>query len=137
MNIRKFAIAFAAFAAISAYAQDDEVTSFEDFDEPVVESSATNGDANGNASDARDNAAVSGAASTSASSEDVTKLDLLSVETESEAEQAAIAKQVEMVSTIDAAELQNTSKSVSKAINSASGVKVRKSGGMAQCSRKG
>ena len=130
MNIRKFAIAFAACAAISAYAQDDEVTSFEDFDEPVVESSATNGDANGNASDARDNAAVSGAASTSASSEDVTKLDLLSVETESEAEQAAIAKKVETVSTIDAAELQNTSKSVSKAINSASGVKVRKSGGM-------
>ena len=130
MNIRKFAIAFAAFAAISAYAQDDEVTSFEDFDEPVVESSATNGDANGNASDARDNAAVSGAASTSASSEDVTKLDLLSVETESESEQAAIAKKVETVSTIDAAELQNTSKSVSKAINSTSGVKVRKSGGM-------
>ena len=122
--------AFAAFAAISAYAQDDEVTSFEDFDEPVVESSATNGDANGNASDARDNAAVSGAASTSASSEDVTKLDLLSVETESESEQAAIAKKVETVSTIDAAELQNTSKSVSKAINSTSGVKVRKSGGM-------
>ena len=104
MNIRKFAIAFATFVAISAYAQDDEITSFEDFDEPVVESSA--------------------------SSEDVTKLDLLSVETESEAEQAAIAKQVETVSTIDAAELQNTSKSISKAINSASGVKVRKSGGM-------
>ena len=145
MNIRKFAIAFAACAAISAYAQDDEVTSFEDFDEPVAESnatnneisevnaaggSATNGDANGYASDARDNAAVSGAASTSASSEEVTKLDLLSVETEAEAEQAAIAKQVETVSTIDAAELQNTSKSISKAINSASGVKVRKSGGM-------
>ena len=111
--------AFAAFAVVSAYAQDDEVTSFEDFDEPAVESSATNGDA-----------ATNGAASASTDSEDVTKLDLLSVETESEAEQAAIAKQVETVSTIDAAELQNTSKSVSKAINSASGVKVRKSGGM-------
>jgi len=132
MNIRKFAIAFAAFAVVSAYAQDDEVTSFEDFDEPIVESSATNDGANGNANapDARDNATVNGVASTSASSEDVTKLDLLSVETESEAEQAAIAKQVETVSTIDAAELQNTSKSISKAINSASGVKVRKSGGM-------
>ena len=124
--------AFATFVAISAYAQDDEVTSFEDFDEPIVESSATNDGANGNANapDARDNATVNGVASTSASSEDVTKLDLLSVETESEAEQAAIAKQVETVSTIDAAELQNTSKSISKAINSASGVKVRKSGGM-------
>ena len=130
MNIRKFAIAFAACAAISAYAQDDEVTSFEDFDEPVVESFATNGDTNANASVSSENAATNGVASASASSEDVTKLDLLSVETESEAEQAAIAKQVETVSTIDAAELQNTSKSVSKAINSASGVKVRKSGGM-------
>ena len=129
-KVNSLFIVFALIAFSLAYAQDDEVTSFEDFDEPVVESSATNGDANGNASDARDNAAVSGAASTSASSEDVTKLDLLSVETESEAEQAAIAKKVETVSTIDAAELQNTSKSVSKAINSASGVKVRKSGGM-------
>ena len=136
MNLRKMKnivfAAFATFVAISAYAQDDEVTSFEDFDEPIVESSATNDGANGNANapDARDNATVNGVASTSASSEDVTKLDLLSVETESEAEQAAIAKQVETVSTIDAAELQNTSKSISKAINSASGVKVRKSGGM-------
>ena len=125
MNIRKFATVFAAFAAfavVSAYAQDDEVTSFEDFDEPVAESNATDA-SNGDASEVN-------AAGGSASSEDVTKLDLLSVETESEAEQAAIAKQVETVSTIDAAELQNTSKSVSKAINSASGVKVRKSGGM-------
>ena len=114
--------AFAAFAVVSAYAQDDEVTSFEDFDEPVAESNATDA-SNGGASEVN-------AAGASTSSEDVTKLDLLSVETESEAEQAAIAKQVETVSTIDAAELQNTSKSVSKAINSASGVKVRKSGGM-------
>jgi len=125
MNIRKFATVFAAFAAfavVSAYAQDDEVTSFEDFDEPVAESNATD-TSNGGASEVN-------AAGASTSSEDVTKLDLLSVETESEAEQAAIAKQVETVATIDAAELANTSKSVSKAINSASGVKVRKSGGM-------
>ena len=85
----------------SIFAQDDEVTSFEDFEEPVA-----------------------------ASSESVTKLDLLSVETDAEAEQDAIAKKVESVLTIDAAELQNTSKTVSKAINSSSGVKVRKSGGM-------
>ena len=124
MNIRKFAVSFAAvaaFAVVSAYAQNDEVTSFEDFDEPVAESNATDVGASETRGDA---------AGVSANSEDVTKLDLLSVETESEAEQAAIAKQVETVSTIDAAELQNTSKSVSKAINSASGVKVRKSGGM-------
>jgi outer membrane receptor protein involved in Fe transport len=118
-KIKKIAIAFAAFAAISAYAQDDEVTSFEDFDEPVAESNATSNDVS-----------EVNTAGSSAGSEEVTKLDLLSVETESEAEQAAIAKKMETVSTIDAAELQNTSKSVSKAINSASGVKVRKSGGM-------
>lgn len=96
-----FAAALAAFGVSSVFAQDDEVTSFDDFEEPVA-----------------------------ASSESVTKLDLLSVETDAEAEQAALAKKVETVSTIDAAELQNTSKTVSKAINSSSGVKVRKSGGM-------
>ena len=122
MNIRKFAFtAVAAFAVVSAYAQDDEVTSFEDFDEPAAESSATDVGVSETRGDA---------AGASTSSEDVTKLDLLSVETESAAAPAALAKQVETVSTIDAAELQNTSKSVSKAINSASGVKVRKSGGM-------
>ena len=81
MNLRKMKnivfAAFAAFAVVSAYAQDDEVTSFEDFDEPVAESNATDA-SNGGASEVN-------AAGASTSSEDVTKLDLLSVETESEA----------------------------------------------------
>ncbi len=126
MNIYKrmrFVLACAAVLTVAVFAQDDEVTQFDDFadenESPAISTDAANVSANGAA-----------ATNSSANSEDVTKLDLLSVETESEAEQAAIAKQVETVSTIDAAELQNTSKSISKAINSASGVKVRKSGGM-------
>ena len=126
MNIYKrmrFVLACAAVLTVAVFAQDDEVTQFDDFadenENSAISTDATNFSANGAA-----------AANSSANSEDVTKLDLLSVETDAEAEQAAIAKQVETVSTIDAAELQNTSKSVSKAINSASGVKVRKSGGM-------
>ena len=126
MNIYKrmrFVLACAAVLTVAVFAQDDEVTQFDDFaddnESPAISTDAANVSANGAA-----------ATNSSANSEDVTKLDLLSVETESEAEQAAIAKQVETVSTIDAAELQNTSKTVSKAINSASGVKVRKSGGM-------
>ncbi len=126
MNIYKrmrFVLACAAVLTVAVFAQDDEVTQFDDFadenESPAISTDAANVSANGAA-----------ATNSSANSEDVTRLDLLSVETESEAEQAAIAKQVETVSTIDAAELQNTSKSISKAINSASGVKVRKSGGM-------
>ena len=126
MNIYKrmrFVLACAVVLTVAVFAQDDVVTQFDDFadenESPTISTDAANVSANGAA-----------ATNSSANSEDVTKLDLLSVETESEAEQAAIAKQVETVSTIDAAELQNTSKTVSKAINSASGVKVRKSGGM-------
>ena len=119
----RFVLACAAVLTVAVFAQDDEVTQFDDFadenESPAISTDAANVSANGAA-----------ATNSSANSEDVTRLDLLSVETESEAEQAAIAKQVETVSTIDAAELQNTSKSISKAINSASGVKVRKSGGM-------
>ena len=121
-KIKKLVLISVAFFAVLAHAQDDEVTSFEDFEEPVVENYTTDNvvkDEGGKTS-----------AKASASSESVTRLDLLSVETDAEAEQAAIAKKVETVSTIDAAELQNTSKTVSKAINSSSGVKVRKSGGM-------
>ena len=119
----RFVLACAAVLTVAVFAQDDEVTQFDDFadenESPAISTDAANVSANGAA-----------ATNSSANSEDVTRLDLLSVETESEAEQAAIAKKVESVSMIDAAELQNTSKSISKAINSTSGVKVRKSGGM-------
>lgn len=110
------AIIMVAFGAMAARAQDDEITSIDDFlEETAPESSETHGEA-------------TSAPVTNAS--DVTQLDELSVESDVEAEQAKQAKKVESVATIDAAEMQNTSKTVSKAVNSASGVKVRKSGGM-------
>ncbi len=110
------AIIMVAFGAMAARAQDDEITSIDDFlEETAPESAATDSDAAG--------APVANAS-------DVTQLDELSVESDVEAEQAKQAKKAESVATIDAAEMQNTSKTVSKAVNSASGVKVRKSGGM-------
>ena len=116
------AFIFAPVGAVSARAQDDEITSIDDFlEESAPENNATVSDANGAAEQSK--APV-------ASASGVTQLDELSVESEIEAEQAKQAKKAEAVATIDAAEMQNTSKTVSKAINSASGVKVRKSGGM-------
>ena len=110
------AIIMVAFGAMTARAQDDEITSIDDFlEETAPERSETHGEAT--------SAPVANAS-------DVTQLDELSVESDVEAEQAKQAKKAESVATIDAAEMQNTSKTVSKAVNSASGVKVRKSGGM-------
>lgn len=110
------AIIMVAFGAMAARAQDDEITSIDDFlEESAPESSETHGEAT--------SAPVANAS-------DVTQLDELSVESDVEAEQAKQAKKAESVATIDVAEMQNTSKTVSKAVNSASGVKVRKSGGM-------
>lgn len=112
---------FATVGAVSVRAQDDEITSIDDFlEESALENNATTDDAN--------DMARSEASAANASS--VTQLDELSVESEIEAEQAKQAKKAESVATIDAAEMQNTSKTISKAVNSASGVKVRKSGGM-------
>ena len=110
------AIIMVAFGAMTARAQDDEITSIDDFlEETAPERSETHGEAT--------SAPVANAS-------DVTQLDELSVESDVEVEQAKQAKKAESVATIDAAEMQNTSKTVSKAVNSASGVKVRKSGGM-------
>jgi outer membrane receptor protein involved in Fe transport len=91
-----FLFGLVLFCLTSAYAQDEEVTNFDDQLE----------------------------------NDDVTVLDELSVETDEEAVRQAQAKKVESVSSIDATEMQNTSKTISKAINNSSGVKVRKSGGM-------
>lgn len=116
------ALIFAAVGATSVRAQDDEITSIDDFlEETTSENNATTDDANG--STVKSDASVPNASG-------VTQLDELSVESELEAEQVKQAKKAESVATIDAAEMQNTSKTVSKAVNSASGVKVRKSGGM-------
>lgn len=116
------AFIFAMVGAVSARAQDDEITSIDDFlEESAPESNATTDDAN---------SATAQSDASAANASGVTQLDELSVESEIEAEQAKQAKKAESVATIDAAEMQNTSKTISKAVNSASGVKVRKSGGM-------
>ncbi|WP_290743615.1 TonB-dependent receptor, partial [Fibrobacter sp. UBA4309] len=116
------ALIFATVGAVSARAQDDEITSIDDFlEESAPENNATTGDAN---------SATAQSDASAANASGVTQLDELSVESEIEAEQAKQAKKAESVATIDAAEMQNTSKTISKAVNSASGVKVRKSGGM-------
>ena len=117
-----FAAIFATLGVVPARAQDDEVTSIDDF---LEESAPENATADGNT-----NSAVAQSGTSVDNASGITQLDELSVESEVEAEQAKQAKKAEAVVTIDAAEMQNTSKTVSKAINSASGVKVRKSGGM-------
>ena len=117
-----FATIFATLGVVPARAQDDEVTSIDDFLEESAPESAT--------VDGNTNSAVAQSGTSVDNASGITQLDELSVESEVEAEQAKQAKKAEAVVTIDAAEMQNTSKTVSKAINSASGVKVRKSGGM-------
>ena len=117
-----FAAIFATLGVVPARAQDDEVTSIDDF---LEESAPESASADGNT-----NSAVAQSGTSVDNASGITQLDELSVESEVEAEQAKQAKKAETVATIDAAEMQNTSKTVSKAINSASGVKVRKSGGM-------
>ena len=117
-----FAAIFTTLGVVPARAQDDEVTSIDDFLEESAPESAT--------ADGNTNSAVAQSGTSVDNASGITQLDELSVESEVEAEQAKQAKKAETVATIDAAEMQNTSKTVSKAINSASGVKVRKSGGM-------
>ena len=117
-----FATIFATLGVVPARAQDDEVTSIDDFLEESAPEGAT--------ADGNTNSAVAQSGTSVDNASGITQLDELSVESEVEAEQAKQAKKAEAVVTIDAAEMQNTSKTVSKAINSASGVKVRKSGGM-------
>jgi outer membrane receptor protein involved in Fe transport len=117
-----FAAIFATLGVVPARAQDDEVTSIDDFLEESAPESAT--------VDGNTNSAVAQSGTSVDNASGITQLDELSVESEVEAERAKQAKKAEAVVTIDAVEMQNTSKTVSKAINSASGVKVRKSGGM-------
>ncbi len=113
------ALTLALSWAGAVFAQDEEVLSVDEFLEETADS-PDGAPAAGQAYSAGDGASPDG----------VTRLDELSVESEVEAEQAKQAKKAETVSTIDASEMQNTGKTISKAINSASGVKVRKSGCM-------
>lgn len=97
-----------------AFAQEDEVTNFDDLLEESTDSDS--------------NVPVS--SNPTSSTEDVTVLEGLAVETDEEAAQNAQAKRMESVNRIDASELQNTSKTISKAVNTSSGVKIRQAGGI-------
>ena len=122
-------IAFSvALCSACAIAQTDEVTSYDDafFDEPAAVSETP----------APTAAKTEGAAETpsknSSKSSDVTILDGLSVEDESEAEATPVDSKTkaESVKVLDAKELQGSSATIADATNRSSGVKVRQSGGL-------
>ena len=118
-----------ALSSICVFAQNEEVTSYDDafFDEPAAITDA--------ASAAPSNES---AVSTSPNSErsakpsDVTVLEGLSVEDETEAETAPIDAKIkaESVKVLDTKELQGSSATIAEATNRSSGVKVRQSGGL-------
>lgn len=110
------------------FAQTDEVTSYDDsfFDEPAVVGelpapTATNSE----------NVAETPSRNSSKSS-DVTVLDGLSVEDESEMETAPVdtKTKAESVKVLDTKELQGSSATIAEATNRSSGVKIRQSGGL-------
>ena len=122
-------IAFSvALCSACVFAQNDEVTSYDDafFDEPATVSETP----------APTAAKTEGAAETpsknSSKSSDVTILDGLSVEDESEAEATPVdtKTKAESVKVLDAKELQGSSATFADATNRSSGVKVRQSGGL-------
>jgi outer membrane receptor protein involved in Fe transport len=116
-----------ALSSLCVFAQTDEVTSYDDafFDEPatVEDEPAAKTDA---------------AASTERKSvvkeknTDVTVLDGLSVEDESEAETVPVdtKTKAESVKVLDTKELQGSSATIAEAANRSSGIKVRQSGGL-------
>ena len=122
-------IAFSiALCSACAIAQTDEVTSYDDafFDEPATVSEVP-------ASTAPNSESISATSSrSSAKSSDITVLDGLSVEDESEAEIAPVdtKTKAESVKILDTKELQGSSATIAEATNRSSGVKIRQSGGM-------
>ena len=124
---KKIAFSFALCSAC-AFAQTDEVTSYDDafFDEPATVSEVP-------ASTAPNSESVSETSSrNSTKSSDITVLDGLSVEDESEAEMAPVdtKTKAESVKILDTKELQGSSATIAEATNRSSGVKIRQSGGM-------
>ena len=114
-------IAFSvALCSACAFAQNDEVTSYDDafFDEPAAV----------NETPAPTAAKTEGAAKPS----DITVLDGLSVEDESEAETSPVdtKTKAESVKVLDTKELQGSSATIAEATNRSSGVKIRQSGGL-------
>ncbi len=113
-------LASVALSSLCAFAQTEEVTSYDDsfFDEPA----AVNEEPAPTASNSESVAKPS----------DVTVLDGLSVEDESEAESAPVdtKTKAESVKVLDTKELQGSSATVAEATNRSSGVKIRQSGGL-------
>ena len=126
----KKVLASIAFSSFCAFAQNDDVTSYDDafFDEPAAVTDA--------ASAATSNESIKNAASNSSrtteKSSDVTVLEGLSVEDESEMETAPIdtKTKAESVKVLDTKELQGSSATIADVTNRSSGVKVRQSGGL-------
>ena len=116
----KKVLASIALSSICAFAQNDEVTSYDDafFDEPAPVADVPT--------------ANSAAPVNAAKSSEVTVLDGLSVEDESEMETAPVdtKTKAESVKVLDAKELQGSSATIAEATNRSSGVKVRQSGGL-------
>ncbi len=113
-------LASVALSSICAFAQTEDVTSYDDsfFDEPT----AVN----------EEPASIAPNSESGAKSSDVTVLDGLSVEDESEAEAAPVdtKTKAESVKVLDTKELQGSSATVAEATNRSSGVKIRQSGGL-------
>ena len=114
-------IAFSvALCSACAVAQTDEVTSYDDafFDEPAAVSE--------NPAPAASNS------KSTAKPSDITVLDGLSVEDESEAETSPVdtKTKAESVKVLDTKELHGSSATIAEATNRSSGVKIRQSGGL-------
>lgn len=114
-------IAFSvALCSACAIAQTDEVTSYDDafFDEPATVSETP--------------APTAAKTESAAKSSDITVLDGLSVEDESEAETSPVdtKTKAESVKVLDTKELQGSSATIAEATNRSSGVKIRQSGGL-------
>ena len=123
----KKVLASIALSSICAFAQNEEVTSYDDafFDEPTAVT-------NEPAPVADVPVANSAAPVNAAKSSEVTVLDGLSVEDESEMETAPVdtKTKAESVKVLDTKELQGSSATIAEATNRSSGVKVRQSGGL-------
>lgn len=121
-------IAFSvALCSACVFAQTDEVTNYDDafFDEPatVADEPATT---------IEEPASTASNSEHVAKSSDITVLDGLSVEDESEVETSPVdtKTKAESVKVLDTKELQGSSATIAEATNRSSGVKIRQSGGL-------
>ena len=119
-----------ALSSLCSFAQNEEVTSYDDafFDEPAAVTGAEE-TATSNGSTAK---VDSNTSRVTEKSSDVTVLEGLSVEDESEMETAPVdtKTKAESVEVLDTKELQGSSATIADVTNRSSGVKIRQSGGL-------